>query len=156
PNPNYGNLYEVWARYYPSGQFPGDPTATGGSDVYIAVSRDGGQTWQTRLENLPDINVPVTVLQNPQNGGGGPPGLGFTTFAHVSVGPDGDVYVGLWESGDFAVQHSTDAGATFAGPDFNSTDRFAFGLDSAVTNNAGLPGSRFRTLVVRQIAADPA
>src|SRR5262249_24516489 len=148
-NPNYGNLYEVWTRYYPSGQFPGDPTAPGGSDVYIAVSRDGGQTWQTRLETLPGTDVLTTVLQSPQNSGGLPPGLGFDTFPHATVGPDGDVYVGLFEGGDYAVQHSTDAGVSFAGPDFNNTDRFAFGLDSAVTNNAGLPGNRFRTLVVR-------
>ena len=25
PNPNYGNLYEVWSRYYPAGQYPGEP-----------------------------------------------------------------------------------------------------------------------------------
>ena len=47
PNPNYGNMYEVWTRYYPAGQFPGEPDSTAGSDIMIAVSQDGGQTWQT-------------------------------------------------------------------------------------------------------------
>jgi hypothetical protein len=156
PNPNYGNLYEVWTRFYTPGQFPGDPSSTGGSDVYIAVSKDGGQTWQTQLENVPGVSVPVSVIQNSQNGGEIPGGLGFDTFPHPTVGPDGDVYVGLFEGGKYAVQHSTDAGASFQGPDFNSDQRLAFGLDSAIINNAGPPTDHFRTLVVRQIAADPA
>jgi hypothetical protein len=158
-NPNYGNLYEVWARFYPAGQFPGEPTATGGSDVFLAVSRDGGQTWQVQLQQLPGTGLLVSVIQkggDSPNSGGVPPGFGFVTFPHPTVGPDGDVYVGLFEGGKFAVQHSTDAGATFAGPDFNSDQRFAFTLDAAVINNGGLPTNRFRTIVVRQIAADPA
>ena len=64
PNPNYGSLYEVWTRYYPAGQFPGEPTATGGSDIMFAVSHDGGQTWQLQLEPLPGTGVLVTVIQN--------------------------------------------------------------------------------------------
>ena len=32
PNPNYGNMYEVWARFYPLGQYPGDP------NVYSAAA----------------------------------------------------------------------------------------------------------------------
>jgi hypothetical protein len=155
-NPNYGNLYEVWSRFYPAGQFPGEPDSTGGSDVMVAVSRDGGQTWQTQLQSLPGLGL-VSVIQDPGNGGEQlPPGLGFVTFPHPTVGPDGDVYVGLFEGGKFAVQHSTDAGASFQGPDFNSDQRFAFTLDAAIINNAGLPPDHFRTLVVRQIAADPA
>lgn len=155
-NSNYGNLYVVWSRFYPAGQFPGAPTATGGSDVFIAVSRDGGQTWQTQLQNVPGIAVPVSAIQMPRNQGGVPAGLGFITFPHLTTGPDGDVYVGLFEGGKYAVQHSTDAGATFTGPDFNSDQRFAFTLDAAVVNNGGLPTNSFRTIVVRQIVADPA
>ena len=158
PNPTYGNLYEVWARFYPPGLFPGQPAATGGSDVYLAVSRDGGQTWKLQLQKTPVPGLLVSVIEkggDSPNSGAVPPGFGFVTFPHPTVGPDGDVYVGLFEGGKFAVQHSTDAGASFAGPDFNSDQRFAFTLDAAVINNAGLPTNRFRTIVVRQIAADP-
>jgi hypothetical protein len=156
PNPIYGNLYEVWSQFYPPGLFPGDPTATGGSDVFIAVSSDHGQTWQTRLQTVSGISVPVSVIQMPSNSGGIPPGLGFVTFPHATVGPEGDVYVSVFEGGKFAVQHSSDAGVTFAGPDFNSNQRFAFTLDAALLNNSALaPGDLLRTLSVRQIVADP-
>src|SRR5262249_32632365 len=61
PNPNYGTLYDVWARYYATGQFPGQPTATGGSQLFFAVSHDGGQTWQVQLKQPPGSPFPVTV-----------------------------------------------------------------------------------------------
>jgi hypothetical protein len=52
PNPRYGAMYETWTRIYPPGQFPGDPTATGGTDVMLAVSKDRGETWQTRIASV--------------------------------------------------------------------------------------------------------
>src|SRR5262249_16136865 len=53
PNPRYGDLYMAWVRVYPPGQFPGDPHSTDGTDIMFAVSRDGGQTWQTQLQTQP-------------------------------------------------------------------------------------------------------
>ncbi len=159
-NPNYGNLYETWARIYAAGHFPGEADSTGGSDVMVAVSRDGGRTWAIQLQQLPGTGVLVSVIEkddpgSPNTGEAIPPGLGFMVYPHVTVGPDGDVYVGLYEGGKFAVHHSTDAGASFAGPDFNTTQRLAFGLDQALINNGGLFNDSFRTLTVRAIAADP-
>jgi hypothetical protein len=53
PNPNYGSLYMSWSRYYPAGQFPGEPTAPGGSDIMFAVSRDEGLSWTVQLQPQP-------------------------------------------------------------------------------------------------------
>jgi hypothetical protein len=50
-NPTYGNIYVTWTRYYPTGQFVGESTAGGGSDIMFAGSSDGGQTWTTRLQS---------------------------------------------------------------------------------------------------------
>jgi hypothetical protein len=51
-SPHAGNLYVVWTRFYPIGQFPGHPTATKtGTEVMIAVSGNGGQNWQTRTQS---------------------------------------------------------------------------------------------------------
>ena len=61
PNPYYGSLYEVWSRYYPMGQFPGDQPGTG-SDIMFAVSRDSGQTWQTQLQPQTGTGIPVSVI----------------------------------------------------------------------------------------------
>ncbi len=44
PNPYYGDMYVNWSRYYPAGLFPGEPNATGGSDIMFSISHDGGQT----------------------------------------------------------------------------------------------------------------
>ena len=49
-NPNFGNIYVTWARYYPSGQFPGEVNSTGGSQFFIAASSDGGQNWHLRTQ----------------------------------------------------------------------------------------------------------
>src|SRR5947209_1369168 len=35
PNPNYSNLYVCWTRVYPASPFPGEPDATGGTDIMI-------------------------------------------------------------------------------------------------------------------------
>src|SRR5207249_3267953 len=110
-----------------------------------------------QLQNVPGIND-VSVIQKTggtPNSGAVSPGRGFVIFPHTTVGPDGDVYVGLFEGGKFAVQHSTDAGASFRGPDFDNTERLPFGLDAAVINNSGLPTNHFRTIFVRAVAADP-
>jgi hypothetical protein len=148
PNPNYGNFYVTWSRAYPLGQFPGNP-ANGDGDVMIAVSRDGGQSWQTQLqeqERWNDANGDgirqeaevtrflYTVLPNvisPFSGSSGAPlGGAHVWISNLTIGPEGDVYVAMFYGADFAVFHSMDAGATFDGPDLNDMTnprRKAFG-----------------------------
>jgi hypothetical protein len=157
PNPNYGNLYEVWSRYYPAGQFPGQPDSTGGSQIMLAVSRDGGRFWQLRLEQPPGSSVAETVLLDPLNTGVPPPGLGAVNPSHVAVGPGGDVYVSLYFVGGFSVYRSTDAGQSFIAPDFSGTRGLPFGPSSNVVPGSvnGLPIDHFRQETVRAIAADP-
>src|SRR5262249_18767479 len=127
PNPNHGNLYVTWTRVYLPGQFPGEPDSTGGTDAMIAVSRDGGQTRQTQLENVPGIPTPVTVIQDPLNiGEGAPFGLGIPDQVHLAIGPEGDIYVTNTGAGDFTVYHSSDGGASFDPPDHGTGRRIAF------------------------------
>src|SRR5207244_3773627 len=109
PNPYYGSLYEVWSRYYPPGQFPGEPNPTGGSDIMIAVSRDGGRTWQTQLQPHPVLGIPVSVISQGAvfNTGSGTvsTGTGKFNWSHLAVGPEGDVYVSCFWGGGFAMFH---------------------------------------------------
>jgi hypothetical protein len=166
PNPNYGSLYEVWSRYYPAGQFPNQPNATGGSLIMIAVSRDGGQSWQTQLQTPVGNAQPVTVIQGGEilSDGVGPiPGQGAVNWSHVTVGPAGDVYVSLFMREGYWVFHSTDGGQSFVAPDEQTLDPadsgtrgLPFGpigrIDPLTT--AGLFDNHFRTQVVRTLVAD--
>jgi hypothetical protein len=157
-NPNYGDLYEVWARYYPPGQFPGESNSTGGSQGMVAVSRDGGQSWRLQLEQRPITGLLETVIEDPYNSGiGPPPGNGSVNWPHVAVGPSGEVYVSLFERGTYDVYHSTDGGKSFVSPDLSGTRGLPFGPSQATGpgDTSGLPNDHFRTLVVRAIAADP-
>src|SRR5262249_19041020 len=106
-NPNFSNLYEVWSRDYAAGQFPGHPTNVGGSQIMIAVSKDGGNTWQLQFQQLPGSNIPQPAILDPINSGDIIPiGTGAVNWVHVSVGPQGDIYVSLFWTGDFWVYHS--------------------------------------------------
>jgi hypothetical protein len=167
PNPNHGMMYAVWARYYPAGQFPGEPDSTGGSDIMFSVSSDGGATWQLRTEDLGAdlkqvsvIEDPLDLISNPDGtlariGGVAPPGLGFNNQPHLSIGPEGDIYLSQFGGQDFVVLHSFDAGKTFDEPDHGTGKRIAFGLNfSSITNQGGLPTNNFRTTPVRAIVAD--
>jgi hypothetical protein len=150
PNPNYGNLYEVWSRYYPPGQFPGEPTAGGGSNVLIAVSHDAGQNWQ--IEPQPVAIATDTLTVN--TGEGVAPGTGFANWGKVAVGPEGDVYVAQGSSG-VSVYHSTDAGAHFSQPDVSTGAYFPFGSLLNALPSLTLTNDQFRTQAIRDIAADP-
>jgi hypothetical protein len=158
PNPRYGTMYATWTRCYPPGQFPGNPSSIGGTDTMIAVSRDGGASWQTQLQPQPGTGIPVSVIQNVLNaqnlGSASSPGTGFVDQSHPTVGPEGDVYVSNYGNGDFEVYHSTDGGASFVGPD-HSSDRYDAMGTGSLTFNLGLPGDQFRTNLVRDIVADP-
>ncbi len=172
-SPNHGNIYVTWTRFYPSGQFPGRPAFKGGSDAMIAVSKDGGLTWETQLQPKTRGGVPVQVsaVLDPLVGGsdGSTEGRGQSGGpSHVTVGPEGYVYVSIFAGGRFPVFVSTDGGHTFPHP--NLTDAinvvdYPFGNDANPPPNFPLvfptPASRlahdtFRTLSVRDIVADPA
>jgi hypothetical protein len=168
PNPRYGDEYVVWTRCYPAGQFPGqpDPNAGTGTDIMIAVSRDGGQTWTTLVQDPSTLAArgestleaaatgPVTVIQDAANNNINPVGIGPIDQAHVTIGPEGDVYVASFSGGDFGVLHSTDGGASFLPPDHVTGLGTAFGIGD-IGFMTGLPTNNFRTNAVRAIVADP-
>jgi hypothetical protein len=64
--PNFGDLYVTWSRFYPPGQFPGDPNSTAGSDVMLAIStsQDAPGSWVTQYQNLPlgDVTTSTTAV----------------------------------------------------------------------------------------------
>src|SRR5262249_36512826 len=71
-SPNYGKMYVVYSRYYPPGGFPNEPDSTGGSQLMISVSSDGGKTF-----------VPQHAINDSLNSGTGPPaGLGIGNWIH--------------------------------------------------------------------------
>ena len=120
----------TWVRAYAPGQFPGDPNSQDGTDVMFAVSRNGGQTWQTRLQTEPATgepgNVQETVIQEQYAAAYGIPddqgnaGQGYIYYPQVSIGPQGDLYVSTWDGGCFTVFHSLDNGASFTQPNFGT------------------------------------
>src|SRR5262249_1723245 len=152
----------TWTRYYAAGQFPGRPTAQGGSDTMFAVSTDGGLTWTTQLQ--PHVRkgqtVQVTTVLDPLFGDatGSSEGHGFSGgTSRVTVGPDGGVYVSEYAGGNFPVFYSTNAGASFTLPDpFVTGNYYAFAdIPIAFPANLTLANDNFRTLSVRDIVADP-
>ncbi len=150
PNPNYGNLYEVWSRYYPPGQFPDEPTATGGSQILLAVSHDAGQTWQ--IEPQPVAVATDTLSSN--TGIGLAPGTGFENWSQVAVGPQGDIYV-VQGTSAVTVYHSTDGGASFSQPDVETGALYPFGSLLNEIPSLTLSHDQFRTQTIHDIAADP-
>jgi hypothetical protein len=158
PNPRYGSLYEVWSRYYATGQFPGEPHSIGGSDIMFAVSRDEGQTWQLQMQPQQGTGVPVSVI----TGAGGntgtdqtEDGVGHQNFSHVTVGPEGDIYVSHFDGALFTVNHSADGGASFSLPNPTTSAGYAFGYPNTVGPNGTVANDNFRTQNQRAIAADP-
>ncbi len=154
-NPNFGNLYVTWGRYYPAGQFPGEANASGGSDVMIAVSRDHGETWQLRTQPRANSQVVDSVLQMTSNTGTEQAaGLGFMNWPRVTVGALGDVSVADFGGGWFLVNHSSDAGETFFVPSRENFEGLPFGSGGKLLT-AGLTNNSFRTIPTRGIIADP-
>src|SRR5947209_20434646 len=124
----------------------------------LAVSRDGGQSWQVQLQPPPGSSVPQTAVFFPGNFGTGvPPGLGFVNWSRVAVGPQGDIYVSLYLGGSFAVYRSADGGKSFVAPDYSATRGLPFGPSGNTLAGSynGLPIDHFRQETVRAIAADP-
>ena len=159
PNPRFGEMYAVWTRVYPAGQYPGEPDATGGTDIMLSVSKDGGQTWQLQLQPQPGTGLQVTPLQDPgaQGGEGISVGVGYADQPHLAIGPEGDIYVSNFGGGDFVVQHSTDDGQAFTVPDHDTGQGLAFGPGfTAYSDGTGITTNQFRNNTVRDIVADPA
>lgn len=156
PNPNYGNVYTIWSRYFPIGQYPGEPEGGSGSNIMFAVSEDGGATWQTRLESQPaESPDPITVIYTEGYFSGFfPEGLGLENWSHVTVGPEGDIYVSHFLGGQFAVHHSTNAGVSFAHPNSSNNELFPFNVNVPTVPGV-LSNNNFRLQSVRAIVADP-
>jgi hypothetical protein len=163
-NPNFGNLYVAWSRFYPPGQFPKQAASTSGSDVFVAVSSDGGQNWTTQLRTT-GANAGRSVILDARyfNNGTGGVGRGFVTFPTVTVGAGGDVYVSTYAGGEFTVYHSSNGARSFTPPDYNSQTGLPFptlgGIivpSPSLQTNAYLGAPGTRTLPLRQIVADPA
>jgi hypothetical protein len=123
----------------------------------LAVSSDRGTHWDlhhdaSNQEGLPAVPVPASF-----NLGQAPPGLGSVNWTHVTVGREGDVYVSMFNFDAFEVYHSTNGGQSFTPPDASNGIGFPFGADQDISpaSTRSLPNNRFRTQVVRAIAADP-
>lgn len=173
-SPTYGTMYVTFARFYPASQFPGRTTSTSGSEVMLAVSHDGGQTWTTLRQTVGGAKF--SVIKDPLTGTAGATtteGTGSNAFPRVTVGPEGGVYVSEFAGGRFPVFYSTNGGVSFRNPVPDTTNTYSagypFGLDSdaytsiypsgastaSFTPRATLFNNSFRTFSVRAIAADP-
>ncbi len=180
-NPNFGNLYVNWVRVYPDGQLPGGDGGRGASDIMVAVSRDGGATWNTQLETVAQLieNSPgaswigyaqqaldpalqVTVIKDPDVAfdATNSSGRGWMFYSHITVGPEGDLYVSAFSGADFAVFHSSNAGATFSGFNRGTTEGMPLEHTDLQLFNQVLPAPTlnhddFRTFPSRLVVADP-
>ncbi len=154
-SPYYGNMYATWTRIYPTGQFPGHPEYQGGTDVMIAVSSDGGQSWETQVQQ-DQSGDSISVIQDPINADGGLPGVGAVTQSQLAIGADGKIYLSEFGGGDFAINVSSDGGKSFLPPNHMTGRQLAFGTGNLTwVSEDGLPTNQFRTWSVREIAADP-
>lgn len=151
-----GDIYVSWARYFQPTGFPGQPKSTGGSEVYVSVSEDGGKTWTVRTTPN-DKGVPLSNLSHPLNDGATPPGLGYPSWARPAVGSEGDLYIGQFMAVFYSVSHSTNGGLTFFVPDLETPIGQPFGIGPVgVQSSYSLkPQNHFRTQPSRTIVADP-
>ena len=158
-NEHYGNIYVTWNRAYPPDLVPGFPGAGGGIEVRIAISRDGGGTWE--IEDREErAKIIVDVLDPPLTGN--KPGEGFIDQAHIAVGP-GAIYISHFAGGNTGVNISRDGGASFQAPDFARPCpeggrvgcQIVFGTSFRTQIQKQLPNNEFRTTLQRLIAADP-
>jgi hypothetical protein len=156
-NPHFGKMYVVFSRYYPSGLFPGQPSSNGGSRILLAISEDQGQTWSIAKDANNQLGLPAVPIPTGFGLGQAPPGLGSVNWTHVTVGPEGDIYVSMFNFDAFEVYHSSDSGRSFDPPDLATGSGFPFGTDQNISpaSTRGLPTNRFRTQVQRAIVADP-
>ena len=97
------------------------------------------------------------IWKTGNTGTGAPAGLGYQNNAHLSIGPEGDIYVDSLFGGTVAVNVSTDGGQSFTTPDDSTGQGEAFGLGADLfgVDSSGLPTNSFRTIPQRDVAADP-
>lgn len=112
-NPNFGRMYVVFSRYYPSGQFPGQPAASGGSRILLGISDDQGQSWSLARDAKDQVGLPAVPIPIGFGLGQAPPGLGSVNWTHITVGPEGDLYVSMFNFDAFEVYHSKDGGRSY-------------------------------------------
>jgi hypothetical protein len=164
-SPFYENVDVTWTRFYPRALFAGKVgllSATGGTDIMLAVSIDHGQSFQTRLDGG------ITTIRDPLVGfsSSGSEGSGRSTLSRISIGPGGDIYISMFAGGRFPVFHSTDAGMTFNSPNpflpygYPFANDLFYPPDTPAAGEFPVPGTtlfndNFRTLAVRDIVADP-
>lgn len=178
PNPNFGNLYVSWTRFFPAGQFPLGPGIPipeplrfrGSGAPILAVSRDGGNHWEytTRIKPVPfDLNgdgrvgpedaIPISgILEDLALLADAGPAASFATSPRLTVGPNGDLYVGAFGGSTFTFFHSADGGRSFSLPNRDAERNVVFGTDFLA--RPGLKNTPFDLDggVVRSIVADPA
>lgn len=171
PNPFFGNIYASWGTFFPTGQFPLRPDFLGGGLVLMAVSRDGGDTWEqiTRQTFFPvDLNgngtfepnefFPVAVPGLAEDLGffaEAGPASSFGAVPRISIGPDGDVYIANFGGGTYSFFHSPDGGATMLLPDRETATRTPFGRSFFARSGFPLVDTQPDPGVVRSIVADP-
>lgn len=158
PNPHYGNLYATWSQYYAPGTFPGEPDSTGGSQVMFGVSKNGGESWQVLREENLETGGQVSVIRDDLGTGREIiRGLGGARSSRLAIGPEGDLYVSIFDLGIFWVFHSTTAGQSFSDPNAATGQGLPFGVSRAATadNPNAFPNASFRIQYPRSIAADP-
>jgi hypothetical protein len=160
-SPNHGNIYVTWTRVYPKGQFPGNPDSDGGTTIHIAVSSDGGASFQPQVPPKTKKNkFPISVLRDTFFRGDGPPeGVGNATSPRLAIGAGGSVYVAFYDFGNFIVLHSEDGGHNFNAADKSLiSQNLQAVFDNSGNANADLaagPDNHFRVQVMRNIVADP-
>lgn len=171
PNPYFGNIYASWVTFFPKGQFPLRPDFLGGGLALMAVSRDGGDTWEqiTRSTFFPfDLNgngtfepnefFPVEVPAVAEDIGffaEAGTASSFVAVPRISIGPDGDVYIASFGGGTYSFFHSPDGGATMLLPIRETSTRVPFGPSFFARSGLPLRGTQPDPGVVRSIVADP-
>jgi hypothetical protein len=171
PNPFFGNIYASWVTYFPTGQFPLRPDFLGGGLPLLAVSRDGGDSWEqvTRSTFFPfDLNgngtfepdefFPVEVPALAEDLGffaEAGPASSFGAVPRISIGPDGDVYIANFGGGTYSFFHSPDGGATMLLPIRETSTRVPFGQSFFARSGFPLADTKPDPGVVRSIVADP-
>ena len=89
------------------------------------------------------------------SGKGAPEGQGYENWSHVTVGPEGDIYVSEFLGNQFAVHHSFDGGQSIQ-PSRPGYTRLCIRSESMSTSAPDpISDNPFRLQVVRAIVADP-
>jgi hypothetical protein len=134
-SPHQDNVYISWTRFYSAAHPDG---GTGGGDIMIGRSTDGGVTWTVQRIVLPG------------NGGTGTVGSSFVQGSEPEVATNGDVYVTFWFGGRIEVWKSVDGGVTYA----QMTQPFGLAFGNIVVPSP-LPNETFRVNPYPNIETNP-